>query len=247
MINAIVLAGDSKSGAVEEGVENKSLIMIHRKPMVEYVIDALREAKTIGSISVVGPIDLLQPLLDKKVDYYFEAKDSIFKNVKIGMTPFLNDSRILIVTSDIPMVSGEAIDDFVRKSLATRADLCYPIVSKEKNDKKYPGIKRTYVKLKGGTFTGGNAFFVNPAIVDRCEKFAEKLIEYRKKPWKMGRLLGLKFLLLFFVGFLTISKVENRFSQILNIQARAIISDYPEIGNDVDKPSDIDMVRRMII
>ena len=47
-INAIVLAGDSKKGFIQEGVDNKSLIPINGKLMVEYVIDALRESSLIN-------------------------------------------------------------------------------------------------------------------------------------------------------------------------------------------------------
>jgi len=244
MVNAVILAGDSNKGAVEQEVENKSLLEINQRPMVEYVVNALREADTVGKLSIVGPVDVLRPLLEDRVDFYFHDVGSLFENARIGMEPFASDHRVLIVTSDIPMISGEAIDDFVQKSMETGCDLCYPIVDKQTNELKFPEAKRTYVKLKEGTFTGGNIFLVNPAIVDRCEKFALKLIEYRKKPWKTGRLLGLRFLIMLFAGILSIPRIESRFSEILNIKATAIISNYPELGNDVDKPSDIELVRR---
>lgn len=243
MVNSIILAGDSKKVTVEEGVANKSLVYIQGKPMVAYVVDALREAKKVGKISVVGPVDELKPLLGDKVDFYFPDTESLFDNIRIGIVPFRSDHRILIITSDIPMIRGEMIDDFIRESENCGADFCYPIVGKERNEEIFPGSKRTYVHLKEGTFTGGNAIYMDPQVIDRCEEFSRKLIDFRKKPWKTGKLLGLKFLVMFFLGALSIPKIEDRFAEILGIRATAIICDHPEIGNDVDKPEDIEMVR----
>jgi hypothetical protein len=55
-------------------------------------------------------------------------------------------------------------------------------------------------------------------------------------------LLGIGLLIKLVLGIGTIRQIEQRFGQILNITAKAIISGYPEIGNDVDKPNDIEMV-----
>ena len=38
------------------------------------------------------------------------------------------------------MITSEAIGDFVEKSLILDADFCYPIVPKEENENKYPGV-----------------------------------------------------------------------------------------------------------
>jgi hypothetical protein len=41
------------------------------------------------------------------------------------------------------------------------------------------------------------------------------------------------------IGKLTIERIEKKFSEILNIKAKAVLSRYAEIGNDIDKPSDV--------
>jgi len=84
--------------------------------------------------------------------------------------------------------------------------------------------------------------FLNPAVIGPCEEFAKKVIAFRKQPLKTGRMLGVKFLAGLMLGILTVPKVEERFCKLLDLQASAIIVPYPEIGNDVDKPSDLDMV-----
>jgi GTP:adenosylcobinamide-phosphate guanylyltransferase len=243
-ISAIVLAGDSRKVFIKEGVDNKSLLSISGKPMVEYVIDALRDSPLINKISAVGPSDLLKKHLGDKVDYYMKERESLFENVKAGMEPFINDKAVLIVTSDIPMITGWMITDFIQRCVQQGGDFCYPIVEKRLNEERFPGAERTYVRLREGTYTGGNAIYLNPAVMESCEEFAKKIIAFRKQPLKTGRLLGVKFLVGLMLGMLTIPEVEERFCRLLDIQASAMIVPYPEISNDVDKPSDLEMVVR---
>ncbi|MBZ4666417.1 nucleotidyltransferase family protein [Mahella sp.] len=241
MLNAIILAGDNEDGhSALEG--NKALMLIDDKPMIEYIIDALRSTPYVGKIAVVGPAEKLKPVIGDKVDYIIPQGSSMLENASKGIEVFASDEHVLILTSDIPMITPDAVEDFIKRSEAVKADFCYPVVNKEINERQFPGIERTYVKLKDGTFTGGNIIYISPAVFQRCKDFAEKLIEFRKEPIKTARLLGIGLLIKLVLGIGTIQQIEQRFGQILNITAKAIISDYPEIGNDVDKPSDIDIV-----
>ena len=243
-INAVVLAGDNKRDFVQLGVENKSLLPTNGKPMVEYVVDALRCSSLIGKISISGPEKLLKSVLGSKVDFYAGERESMFDNITAGIRPFAGEPAVLVVTSDIPMITGEMITDFIQCSLAQEGDFCYPIVEKQLNDMEFPGVERTYVRLKEGTFTGGNITLFNPAKWEQCEELVKSLIRFRKKPLKTAKLLGFKFLLGLLLGTLPINKVEERFGSLLQIDAAAISVNYPEIGNDVDKPSDLEMVKR---
>jgi len=241
-INAIVLAGDSRNGCIQEGVENKSLLPINGKPMVEYVINALRDSSLINKISITGPSDVLKSHLGDKADYYMEDRGNLFENVKAGLKPFADDRAVLIATSDIPMVAGWMITDFIKRCYEQGGDFCYPIVDKKLNEKHFPGVERTYVRLREGTYTGGNVIYINPAVLGPCEEFAKKVITFRKQPLKTGRMLGIRFLARLMFGMLTIPQVEERVCRLLNIKASAIVIPYPEICNDVDKPSDLEIV-----
>ena len=46
------------------------------------------------------------------------------------MQPFKEDANVIIVSSDIPMITGRVIDDFIDRCADKDADLCYPIVAK---------------------------------------------------------------------------------------------------------------------
>ncbi|WP_434640297.1 NTP transferase domain-containing protein [Thermoanaerobacterium thermosaccharolyticum] len=239
-MNALILAGSTG----DEKLPEKALIKIKGRYMISYVIDALRQSGKIDKIAVVGDKEKLKCV--DGIDILIDQGNSIIENVVKGIEPFKNDRRVLILTCDIPMLTKEAVIDFVEQSESLDADLCYPIVKREDNERKFPDAKRTYAKIKEGTFTGGNIFYLNPKIVDVCIDAANQFIAFRKKPWKLGQLLGFKILILFAFGRVTISQLESKVSELFNIKAKAVISKYPEIGNDVDKDEDVEMANKYI-
>lgn len=255
-MNVIVLAGNNKvnSGSVDSTsqndmnaqVWNKALLKIKDKYMIEYIINTLRRSALIEKIAVVGPREQLAPILGDRVDYIIEGTDSIVTNGLLAMENFRDDKQVLIVTSDIPMLTVEALEDFIEKSLAMNADLCYSVVDKKINDQKYPEVKRTYARLWEGQFTGGNIFLFNPAASDKVKIFIEQMLAYRKSPAKMAMVLGFGFLIRLAVGVLTINAVQKKCERLLGIKGAVVISEYPEVGNDVDKVSDIKFVEKYL-
>ncbi len=250
-MNAIVLAGDKRRKSSDnEGdkpqLENKALINIKDKHMIEYVIDALKGCTEIQKIAVVGPVDKLDPIIKDKVDYIIEGTDSIVDNIILALDCFPGDKEVLISTSDIPMITVEAIEDFIMQAKQKRADLCYSVVDKQVNDERFPGIRRTYARLREGQFTGGNIFLFNPAATDRCKTFIEKMLEYRKSPAKMAKVLGVGFLIKLVLGMLTIKAVQDKCEKLLGIKGAVVISRYPELGNDIDKPEDVDYILKFM-
>jgi len=244
-MKALILAGAEKEGPLAKFGSNKALIKINGKEMIRYIVEAFKGLDFIDTIAVVGPKESLLPIEDQ-VDVIVDSAASMSDNILRGVSIFPDDEMILISTADIPMITPEAIRDFVEKSLAMDADFYYPIVSKEENEKKYPGVKRTYVKIKDGTFTGGNIVMVRAGKVKECIKRAEAFMTYRKKPWKLARIFGLKFIFKFMLGILTINELQERVVELFNIKARAIISSYPEIATDVDKDSDLELAARAL-
>lgn len=244
-MKAIILAGSQGDSPLKDINENKALIKIHDKEMVLYVVDALKKLDFIEKVALVGEQDKLMPLKDH-VDVIIDGSDTMTQNILKGVNHFSDEDFILILTSDIPMITSEAIRDFVEKARKLDGEFFYPIVKKEYNDKKYPGVKRTYVKIKDGTFTGGNIFLVRAGVIKKAIHKAESFLTYRKKPWMLARLLGISFIIKFLLGSLTISELENRVSQIFGVKAQAVQSSHPEIGTDVDKESDLMLAKTVL-
>lgn len=242
-IDAIVLAGSSQKG------NNWALMPIGQKMMVQYVINALKGASSINKIAVVGPVEELAPIYRQDPNVVLAEQGesqivSLLNGVK-ALNPG-NDRQVLVATSDIPLLSSEAVEDFLRQCSQRDGDLFYSIVPKEINEQRYPGVKRTYVHLKDGVFTGGNLFLAKVSIIEPCAAKAEKLVSLRKSPLALSRLIGPLFIIKFLLHRLPLKEVETKFSRLLGIRGYGIISNYPEVGIDVDKPSDLELVRRIL-
>ncbi|MEW5920914.1 MAG: NTP transferase domain-containing protein [Bacillota bacterium] len=244
MLDCIVLAGGGKGDLAEqEGVACKALIRINDREMVRYVLTALCALPQIGRIIVVGPREELLFLQEHFPVEIVAEQGSILQNL-VAANRCLNSGRhILISSADIPLLSLEALEHLLSKCRPFTYDFYYPISSKERSESSFPGAKRTYVTMQEGTFTGGNVFLVNSAVIEDSAPLLERFLENRKSPLKMVSLLGAGFVLNYLRKNLTIAGLEERISSLLNLKARAVIIDYPEIGFDVDKPSDLDLVR----
>ncbi|HPA55785.1 MAG TPA: nucleotidyltransferase family protein, partial [Bacillota bacterium] len=156
-MDVIVLAGENKDTV------NKAFYKIKDKYMIEYVVETLRESESIDRIAVVGPKDKLESAIGGIVDYVIEGTGSIVSNILLALECFPEANKILVVTSGIPMITREAMEDFIARCSERDVDLYYSIVDKKVNDQKYPGVRRTYARLWEGRFTGGNVFCFNPA------------------------------------------------------------------------------------
>ncbi|HHU31653.1 MAG: nucleotidyltransferase family protein [Zhaonellaceae bacterium] len=247
--DAVVLAGSPNRGRLREcsSVENEALIPIGNRVMLDYVVAALLKAKSVGRLVIVGPKIELQKLYGGNSRIMLaESGSTVIDSLKAGIQVLKPQSHILVTTGDIPLLSQEAVDNFIAKCTDREVDVYYPIVPREINERQYPQVKRTYVNLKEGTFTGGNIFLVNPFKVDSCAEKGNQLVNLRKSPLALSRQIGLLFILKFLLKRLSLSEVELQFSKLLSIKGKAIVLDYPEIGIDVDKPSDLELVRKIL-
>lgn len=243
--SALVLAGGLAGADLHAytGVRNKALIDINGKPMLRYVVDALTEAEHVDEIVVIGPPEELGPALAGLPVTVVPDTGNMIDNIRAGAAHVAHNRPMLISSSDIPLLTGPVVDAFLELCFKRPADLYYSIVEREVNERKYPLVKRTYVSLAEGTFTGGNLFMVDPAIVEPVAPKAREFIANRKRPLRMARLLGLGFLIKLLLRVLSIPELEAKIGKLWGVRGAAIICPYPEIGIDVDKPDDVQLVR----
>lgn len=245
LVDAIVLAGRRNDGKLREVAPNcewEALIEVGQRPMVSYVVEALQGAID-GRICVVGPKEIEHVCPGVTV---VTPGQGLVDNILAGLDALHDAQWVLLSTSDIPMLTVDSVKDFLRRCFEIKADFYYPIVLKEHAEAKYPGVKRTYVRTREGTFTGGNLMLATPAVIRSCAKQAEDFIKFRKSPVMLARLVGPVFLLKFFLNRLTVPELEHKISTMFNAVGRAVPTPYAEIGVDVDKPDDLALARSVI-
>ena len=238
-MDAIILAGALNTGLLRQvsSAQYEAAIEIAGQPMVDYVINALENVAEIKRIVLIGSSSILSKPLSEKL-IIVEPGHSLIDSLLNGLTAINAQEPVLVVTSDIPLITVEALEDFLSRCHQVNGDIYYSFVQKEMNDQKYPGVHRTYVKLKEGIFTGGNLLLLSVKVIQNHQQTLKKVASLRKKPIRLCSMLGWRYLLKFVLGQLTINEIEARVTKAFKINAVGVVSPYPEVGIDVDKPSD---------
>lgn len=249
-INGLVLAGGTVDDRLRDRtqVTDEALIPIGQQVMVEYVVRAIKKSNSVEKIAVVGPVEELQEKLPDDPDIVIApGGDTVALSVVNGLAVLPESDFVLISSSDIPLINGTALRGFISACMeAGDADIYYPIVERSLSERTYPGAQRTFVKLVDGSFTGGNVFLLRPEIVASRVRQADELISLRKDPIALCRTIGPGFIAKFLLRQLTIREAEEKVSRLLGVKAVAVKCIYPEIGMDVDKPSDLDLVEQVL-
>lgn len=237
--NALVLGGGDPDDqfAAAHGVNVKPLIPIAGQPMGQWVLEALRQSGRVGRIAYVGPLtEGMEALVDLRVT----DTGSLIGNLEAGVAALQaagNGERVLVATADIPMLTGEMVADLLQS--APDAPLVYPVVRKEVCKATYPEVKRTYARLSDGTFTGGNLFLLDPALIGQFLPRLKAMLAARKAPLRLAALIGPSILFKMLTGRLSVAGLESKVSELLEVTARAHITPHAAVGTDVDKEGDL--------
>jgi GTP:adenosylcobinamide-phosphate guanylyltransferase len=237
-LDVVVLAGGKPGDplAVAHNVPVKALIPIGGHAMSWHVLKALRSSGTTDRIVYVGPSI---PELESLYDVHLPARGEMLENLEAGLSALPASNRVLVATADIPLLTAEAVRDVVSRD--SGVGLVYPVISQASCERAFPGGKRTYVKVQSGRFTGGNLFLLEPGLVGAFMPKLKGVIANRKNPLAIASMIGLDTLLKFPFGMLQISELERKISNILGVPASALVTEYAEIGFDVDKPEDLEL------
>lgn len=224
----------------------KALIDVAGKPMVQWVVDALDQAKTVDRIVVIGLTDKAGLKCTKPLTYV-PNEGRLLENIKAGTEKVLElnprSKYALLVSSDTPAVKGEMIDWIVTTCMQTKDDLYYNVIQREVMEQRFPESKRTYTRLKDMEVCGGDTNMVRTAIVNENSEFWNQVLDARKSPAQQAMLLGPDVLFRLLFRQLTADDVIQRVAAKLGLKGRALVCPYPEVGMDIDKPRQLEMLR----
>jgi molybdopterin-guanine dinucleotide biosynthesis protein A len=250
MVGAAILAGGLTDDALFEKTQTreKALVAIHGQPMLQYVIEAVTSCSAIDEAVIACPAESAVAQRDWGGIPHTVAKghDPI-DSIVAGAEALTAADRVLICACDLPLLTPEAIGEFVAEGLEAGADCCYPILSEQVIEAEFPGCPRTYVRFRDGRFTSGNiALVARGFVVDRREKI-HQAFSVRKSPLKMAALLGPMAALGLALGTASIEGLANRAAKVLHCTVCVVQSRHPEIAFDVDKPSDLELAQEALV
>lgn len=236
-VTAVVLAGGrSKSDLLAAtGVPNRALLLVEGESMLTRVVRALQGSGWVGKIYVVG--DLTPP----EGCYALPDKGDFVENVLQATSVATDEQYLLYATADTPFLTPEAVADFVSRALQSGADMCYPIIPLELCAQRFPNMPRTALRLREGAFTGGNLLLIRVGVVRRQASLLRRAFSARKSVWALAKILGITMILrvvlakVFSPRLLSVGHIKHRVEQLMGATAQEIVTEYAEIGVDIDK------------
>jgi hypothetical protein len=214
--------------------------------MIQWVLDALCGSKSVERVVVIGLGPDAGLHSNRAIDYIAD-QGTLLENIRHGVLRVLElnpDSRhVLAVSSDIPAISAGMVDWMVDTALETDHDVYYHVIKREVMETRFPTSKRSYVHLKGMEVCGGDMNVIRSQTVTAHEDLWKRLIEARKNALKQAALLGFDTLILLMLRLLSLEGAEKLACKRLGIRGRVVLCPYAEIGMDVDKPHQLEIMR----
>lgn len=224
----------------------KALIDVAGKPMIQWVLDAISGTESVERVVLIS-LSEEQGLECSKPVTYLPDQGGLLENVRGGIVKAVEinpqATHILTVSSDIPTIKSEMIDWMVSENSKTDLDLYYTVIPRDVMEERFPESNRSYTRLKDVELCGGDLNMIRASTVYANVDLWNQLVAARKSVVKQAALLGYGNLLLLLSRQLTLAGAVERVTKKMDITGQAVISPYAELGMDVDKPHQLEIVR----
>jgi len=222
------------------GVARKADVPVCGRPMLDYVLETLDEAKLSGNVHISGYDGDLHGhnLAPSGVG----PADSVYQAFQGGDI----DYPCLITTCDHVLLSKAMIESFLSQSLESKADFCVGLATKEVISAEYPETKRTYLKFSDASVSGCNLFYIANAEGLAAIEFWKKAQHLRKQPLKLAREIGIGVGVKYAAGKLSLGGAFDYAGQRIGIEAAPILLPFAEAAIDVDKAADLKLVETIL-
>jgi molybdopterin-guanine dinucleotide biosynthesis protein A len=225
---------------------SKALLDIAGKPMIQWVLDALSEARNVDNVIVIG-LTAKSGLTCKKPLYYLSNQGRMLSNIVAGVNKALElnpqTEYVLIVSSDIPAMRSEHVDWLIETCMQTQADIYYGVCPREVMETRFPNSRRTYTKLKDMQVCGADMNITHVRMATEHLDMWEQLIGNRKSPVRQAATIGFGTLFMLITGQLTLTDAVERITKRIGITGRPIVWEHAEPCMDVDKPHQLELLR----
>ncbi|MDR4495299.1 MAG: nucleotidyltransferase family protein [Nitrospirales bacterium] len=255
-VTALILAG-SRPGkdpvAAYTGMACKVLARVGGERIIDRVLRATKEAKTIGSRILCGPSweivrddVVLLPMIESAQIGWEEPQQGPSGSVQKFLETHPQSLPLLVTTGDHALLTSEIVDYFVKEASGMEADIVVGLTSYAIVKQAFPLSKRTVLRFGKEEFCGCNLFmFFNPQAI-RLVQFWGHLEQDRKRPIRLIGHLGLFMVIRYLFGRITLRKCLNAVGKRFNLRIREVLLPFPQAAVDVDKPEDLHLVEAIL-
>lgn len=243
---ALVLAG-SRPGAPDPvaaygGAAHKALIRLGGETLLARVVGALREAGATR-IAVVSSHPGVRAEIARLGAEALDEAAGPSLSVKAAAEQL--GAPLLVTTADHALLQGEWVTRFLADT-PRETDVAALVAARATVEAAAPDTKRTWLKLADGDWSGCNLFYLATPRALGVVDLWRRVEAERKRPWKMAQILGAGVLLSYLTGRLTLDGAASHLGRMAGVTARIVRTPFGLASVDVDKPADLDLVRRIV-
>ena len=246
---AIVLAG-SRPGidpfAEKYGTDLKALIPMGGVPMVARPVAALLDSPEIDKVLVLAQQGerMASVLPDDPRLSMEKSGPTIASTLDELLVDPATRFPLLVTTADHALLDRDMIADFCTK--AKGADLAIGLVERESLMARLPQTKRTWLRFRGGAYSGANLFAFGSARAAKAVALWRSVEQDRKTGWRMISALGPIALLGAALKLRTLDQTLAAIGGKLGLDIRKVEMENPLAAVDVDKPADHELVSAIL-
>ena len=246
---AVVLAG-SRPGidpfAQALGTDLKALIPVAGEPMLRRPVRALLASECIRKVIVLGqaPERLREALPE---DLRIEVRASgptIATTIRALCDDPATPWPLLVTTADHALLEPAMVEEIC--AAAEDVDVAIGVVERRSLLRRLPHTRRTWIRFRGGAYTGANLFALRSAAVAPAIELWRAVEQDRKKGWRIVSAIGPGTLVGAALRLLSLNAVLARAGKRLGLTLKAVRLDNPLAGVDVDKPEDHALVEAIL-
>ncbi len=206
-------------------------------PVLQHVVDTLRASGVVGKIVCAAP-DAVQSAVSG-VDAWLAAGDSGPQNILAGLRRVRPDALALVCTSDLPLMTPEAVRRFAA-ALTPAAAVAVGMVRADAYTAAYPDAPpSTFAELRDvGPVTLAGLFAVRPAALFQRQALLDSLFGARKSQARLAGILGPRLLLAWAMRRLTLSALTARAEALLDASVQVADHADPTLAYDMDTAED---------
>ena len=246
---AIILAGQRPGVdplAAAYGETFKALVPVGGRPMVARVVETVLGISAISKVVILcqQPEAIKAVLPDHPKLNYVESQSGISQSILGVAGTDAAPWPLLVTTADHPLLTPEMITHFLETSGDT--DVAVGMVERAIILAAYPDNKRTWIKLRGGAWSGANLFALSNETARKAltlwvsaEKDRKQLF---KLFWHFGPLIALRAI----TRTISLQDGIAALGCRLGLNARAVALPFAEAAIDVDKLSDHRLVEEIL-
>lgn len=254
-IHAVLLAGSRPSGdplAIAAGVPSKALVPVGGQTMLSRVARVLADHPQIDAVTIFAQqgADMLasgpdtQWLNDHPKLRFVQSGQGISQSL-LDLTAEGADYPLLVTTVDHVLLDAAMIDAFVA-GVRGDADVAVAMVERQVLLARFPQSRRTWLKFRGGWWSGANLFWLGSARARGALQLWRGVEQDRKKGWRILSALGPGLLFAALLRLWSAQQVIAHAGHRLGLTAQLVPMPMAQACIDADKPDDIILIESIL-